>query len=167
MSHSSKPSKDHLLTYWKNHSLISPYPIGCTTIISLDACSLCDCVSVGPLHPCVHTADYFILGKFPWRSPIPPPPTPILQMKNWSPELWLCLGSHNYMLEKLEPEPIIIITNKAFSPNSTSLRNTRVIHSKHHEVFSVIHVTVEDEADPLMRIWVKVIHLKCVHRRNQ
>lgn len=71
------------------------------------------------------------------------------------------------MLEKLEPEPVIIITNKVSSPNSTIIRNTRIIQIMHRDIFSVIHVGMEVEADPTMRIGMKVIHLKCVPRRNQ
>lgn len=64
----------------------------------------------------------------------------------------ILLEPHNYVLQKLVPEPIIIITNKVSSLNSSILRNTRIIHSKHHGMFSVMHVRTRDEAVSPMRI---------------
>lgn len=80
----------------------------------------------------------------------------------------ILLEPHNYVLQKLVPEPIIIIiTNKVSSLNSSILRNTRIIHSKHHGMFSVMHVRTRDEAVSPMRIWVKVIHVKCPRRDQE
>ena len=147
--------------------MISPHPIGYTTIIPLDACSICDCVSVDHSHPCIHVAYHFVLGKFLWRSPIPSPTQFIDEelksgVMTLSRVTWLHARKTGTRTHHQSSS-----SSTRYLPQTPQFSDTRIIHSMQHDIFSVIHVGMEDEADRPMRIWVKVIHLNCVPRRNQ